>query len=110
MVRVARMTILFSTLWLAASASATTYYIAANGNDSNNGTSTGTPWLHAHAMTGCSNVCNSTSMAPGDRVIFRGGDTWYYNGAGTPTGLPWVIYSATGWADGTSSNRTYIGV
>jgi hypothetical protein len=112
MVRVARLTILLSSLWLSASASATTYYIAANGNDSNSGTSTSTPWLHAPAMTGCTANCHTVTIHAGDRFIFRGGDAWYYNGAGTPTGLPWVIYSgsSTSWPDGTAGNLDYIGV
>src|SRR5437762_14246 len=70
------------------SASATTYYIAANGSDSNNGTSKTTPWLHAPGMTGCSGVCASASPKPGDRFIFRGGDTWDY------TIWPWNLQAS----------------
>ncbi|MGB8913095.1 MAG: hypothetical protein WCC85_12525, partial [Candidatus Sulfotelmatobacter sp.] len=74
----------------AGSASATTYYIAANGSDSNNGTSKTTPWLHAPGMTGCSATCASTSPNPGDSFILRGGDTWHYNStAGSPVGMKW---------------------
>jgi hypothetical protein len=77
-------------LFIAASASATTYYIAANGNDSNDGTSTSSPWLHAPGMTGCSGTCASTTPQPGDNFILRGGDSWHYNSAqGSPVGLPW---------------------
>jgi len=66
-------------------ASATTYYVAANGSDSNSGTSNSTPWLHAPGMSGCSDTCNSTTPKAGDSIIFRGGDTWHYgNSSATP--------------------------
>lgn len=110
MVKLPRFAVLASILLLACSSFATTYYVAANGSDSNAGTTTATAWLHAPAMTGCTANCTAKHPAAGDRFILRGGDTWYYNGAGTPTGLPWVIYSGTNWANGTSSNLTYIGV
>src|SRR6266550_2360085 len=58
-------------------ASATTYYIAANGSDSNSGTSKTTPWLHAPGMPSCIGVCASTTPKPGDSFLFRGGDTWH---------------------------------
>jgi hypothetical protein len=112
MARVLRLTILLSSIWITGSAWATTYYIAANGSDSNNGTSASTPWLHAPAMTGCTANCSSHTPAPGDRFIFRGGDRWYYNGAGTPVGFPWIIdpgYSPA-FPNGTSANPIYIGV
>jgi hypothetical protein len=57
--------------------SATTYYIAANGSDSNNGTSQATPWLHSPGMPNCSGTCASVTPQGGDRFIFRGGDTWH---------------------------------
>ena len=91
-------------LFWAVSAHAATYYIAANGSDSNNGTSTSTPWLHAPGMTGCSGVCTAKSPQPGDSFIFRGGDTWHQS-SGSPVGLPWTW----NWS-GTSSNPIYIGV
>ena len=113
MVRLLRVAILLGCTSLAASAFATTYYIAANGSDSNNGTSTSTPWLHAPAMTGCGANCLSKTPAPGDRFILRGGDTWHFGGRGTPVGLPWVIYPASPndpFPDGTASSHIYIGV
>lgn len=73
---------------ITANASATTYYIAANGNDSNNGTSKTSPWLHAPGMSGCSGSCASTTPQAGDKFILRGGDTWHWQ-SGAPTGLPW---------------------
>jgi chitodextrinase len=90
---------------LSAKASAATYYIAASGSDSNNGTSTSTPWLHAPGMTGCSSNCLAKTPQPGDQFILRGGDKWHFSGRGTPVGLPWTW----NWA-GTSGNNIYIGV
>lgn len=56
---------------------ATTYYIAANGADTNSGTSKSTPWLHAPGMPACAATCGATTPQPGDRFILRGGDTWH---------------------------------
>jgi len=47
----------------------TTYYVSAAGSDSNNGTSTATPWQTIGKV-------NSTVFAAGDAVLFRGGDTF----------------------------------
>jgi hypothetical protein len=45
------------------------YYIATTGSDSNNGTSTGTPWQTiAHV--------NAQTFSPGDTIHFNGGDTF----------------------------------
>ncbi|HME34275.1 MAG TPA: hypothetical protein VKF84_03480 [Candidatus Sulfotelmatobacter sp.] len=70
---------------------ANTYYIAANGSDSNNGTSKTTPWLHAPGMPNCTVTCASTTPQAGDLFIFRGGDTWHFaNSAASPyTGGTW---------------------
>lgn len=86
-------------LWLlfAAPVWATTYYIAATGSDSNNGTSKSTPWLHAPGMLGCTGNCASASPAAGDSIIFRGGDTWLDQQ---------MLFTASG----TSTNPIYIGV
>ncbi len=72
-------------------ASATTYYIAANGSDSNNGISNTTPWMHAPGMPNCTGTCASTTPKPGDQFIFRGGDVWHtQNGSLSPyTGGVW---------------------
>jgi hypothetical protein len=49
---------------------ATTYYVAAAGSDSNNGTSTGTPWQTiAHV--------NAQTFSAGDSILFNKGDVWY---------------------------------
>jgi hypothetical protein len=76
-----------------------TYYIAASGSDSNNGTSKSTPWLHAPGMPKCSGSCASHTPTAGDHFIFRGGDTWHFgNSSLSPyTGgiwsFPWGDYA-----------------
>lgn len=80
-----------------------TYYIGLNGSDSNTTTqaqSQSTPWLHAPGMTGATGVPSSYTPVAGDKLIFRGGDTWHYNsGVGTPVGLPW----SWSWSGSSSS-------
>lgn len=49
--------------------SGTTYFVANAGNDSNNGTSTGTPWQTIGKV-------NSGSYNPGDQIKFNGGDNF----------------------------------
>src|SRR5262252_2945825 len=61
------------TILLAPSAHATTYYVAAAGSDSNNGTTTGTPWAHAPGMPACANTCAGATLQPGDSVLFNRG-------------------------------------
>jgi len=81
------------------------YFVAADGADSNSGTSETSPWLHAPGMPNCSGTCASTNPGAGTGFIFRGGDTWHY-GAGTPaTGGSWTW----SWA-GTSGSPIYVGV
>jgi hypothetical protein len=79
----------FTALCLAANA--TTYYVAANGNDANNGTSPSTPWRTVNKL-------NSRSFSPGDIILFRRGDMWreqlnlvYSGAAGNP-----ITYGAYG--------------
>jgi hypothetical protein len=85
--------------------SATTYYIAANGNDSNPGTSKAAPWAHAPGMPNCTGVCAAANPAAGDQFIFRGGDAWHF-GAGSP-----LIGGTWNWTwSGSSSNPIYLGV
>jgi hypothetical protein len=81
-------------LLAAGSASATTYYIAANGSDSNSGTSQSSPWLHAPGMSTCTATCASTSIKPGDSIIFRGGDTWHF---GNSSLSPFAGFKANAW-------------
>jgi len=92
-------------LVISGSASATTYYIAANGSDSNSGTAKTTPWAHAPGMPNCANVCASAAPKPGDQFIFRGGDTWHF-GSGTP-----LIGGVWTWQwSGVSGSPIYVGV
>ena len=81
--------ILFLGILSAGTASATTYYIAANGSDSNNGTSQTTPWLHAPGMPSCTGTCASTTPQAGDSFIFRGGDTWHFYSGSPSIGGSW---------------------
>ncbi len=54
-----------------------TYYVSfSTGADTNNGTSTGTPFKHAPGMTSCSDTCASTTIQAGDFVYLKRGDTW----------------------------------
>jgi parallel beta-helix repeat protein len=54
------------------SANATDYYVSANGNDANMGTSTSTPWRTLDKV-------NSyfSSLQPGDRILLNRGDIFY---------------------------------
>lgn len=49
--------------------SGTTYYVSNSGNDSNNGTSTSTPWATIAKV-------NSFNFSPGDNVLFQRGGHW----------------------------------
>lgn len=104
MAKLLRTAILVACIFNAGSACAGTHYIAANGVDSNTGTSKATPWLHAPGMKGCSGNCASYMPVAGDQFVFRGGDTWHYS-AGSPVGLPWIWT----WSGG-NGNNIYIGV
>ncbi|MHB8524808.1 MAG: hypothetical protein ACYDD2_01445 [Candidatus Acidiferrales bacterium] len=84
---------------------ATTHYIAANGSDSNSGTSQSAPWLHAPGMPNCTASCASYTPVAGDQFIFRGGDTWHF-GAGAP-----LVGGRWNWTwSGSSGSPIYIGV
>ena len=101
----------------------TCFFIAANGSDSNNGTSEDTPWLHAPGMPNCASNCASLSAGSGGiGLIFRGGDTWHFgNSSASPyTGGTWDLY---GWFsnaynnlisncvyEGTQTGCIYVGV
>ena len=88
-------------------ASATTYYIAANGSDSNNGTSNSTPWQHAPGMPTCTGTCAATTPNAGDQFIFRGGDTWHFgNSSASPSsGGTWNFSHS-----GAAGSLIYLGV
>jgi hypothetical protein len=107
MARFLRTAILLTCLLYAGTAFAGTFYIAANGSDSNNGTSQTTPWLHAPGMPNCSASCAAHNPAPGDQFIFRGGDTWHFGNSGAApfTGGTWT------WTwNGSGGNPIYVGV
>lgn len=71
-----------------------THYVDyTTGLDTNNGTSTSTPWKHVPGQQGltpsgsstgdaCSNNCASYTPAAGDFIILKGGTTWPYDIAG----------------------------
>jgi hypothetical protein len=83
--RAASLMAIISCFLMSGSVFAGTYYIAANGSDTNNGTSTSTPWLHAPGMPKCTGSCAAHTPAAGDQFIFRGGDTWHFgNSSATP--------------------------
>lgn len=108
MARIFRAAIFMACFLSAGSVFAGTYYIAANGSDSSNGTSKTTPWLHAPGMPTCTANCASHTPTAGDQFIFRGGDAWHFgNSSATPyTGGTWVVGN---WR-GTSGNNIYWGV
>lgn len=72
------------------------YFVAANGSDTNSGTSESAPWLHAPGMPACSGNCASLSAGNGGiGIILRGGDTWHEgNPSASPyTGGTWDLYT-----------------
>jgi hypothetical protein len=77
----------------------TTHYIAANGADTNNGTSKATPWLHLPGMATCTSACAAYKPEPGDHFILRGGDSW--GNANFPILWTW---------SGSAGNNIYVGV
>jgi hypothetical protein len=92
------------------------YYIAANGSDSNSGTSESSPWLHAPQMPACSANCASAQnqyngIPAGTGLILRGGDTWHFgNSSASPySGGTWNFNSGQ-YPMGNSSHPIYVGV
>ncbi|MDQ6419552.1 carbohydrate binding domain-containing protein [Paenibacillus sp. LHD-117] len=78
----------FSAICFAVSAAAATYYVdATNGSDANAGTGTGTAWKTL-------NKVNGTTFQPGDRILFKRGESWtgrlWPKGSGT-NGSPIAI-------------------
>ncbi|NLV20347.1 MAG: T9SS type A sorting domain-containing protein [Bacteroidetes bacterium] len=64
------LTLLFIALYL--NASATTYYISSSGNDSANGLSESTPWKTISKLNSSFYI-----IKPGDRILFKRGDTFH---------------------------------
>src|SRR5581483_4845258 len=90
-------------LFITGHLSATTYYVAASGSDSNNGTSTTTPWLHAPGMSTCTATCASTTIKPGDSIIFHGGDTWHF---GNSSLTPFAGFKNNAWSFSASGSAS----
>lgn len=98
------------------------YYVAANGSDSNTGTTEASPWLHSPGMQNCAGNCAAASITAGVGIIFRGGDTWHFGNstlspyAGVVTGCDFNRAASAGLCfgnaalTGTSSHPVYIGV
>ncbi len=59
-------------LLFSAIASATDYYISSSGNDTNNGLSASTPWKTIAKVN-----ASSSTLKPGDRILFNRGDVFY---------------------------------
>lgn len=73
---------------LSTSVNATDYYISSSGGlDTNNGLSDSTPWQSLDKLY-------NTTFSPGDKVLFKSGDTWYgmfwLKGSGT-SGNPIIV-------------------
>lgn len=95
------------------------YFVAANGADTNNGTSESTPWLHAPQMPNCSAKCATLQnqykgIPAGTGLILRGGDKWHVgikvDSSGNPsTGGTWEFNSGQS-PEGTSAHPIYLGV
>ncbi len=95
--------------FLAANASATTYYVSTSGADSNNGTSKTTPWAHLPGMPSATGTAASHSSVAGDTFILRGCDVWYNSGNfplvlshGGASGNPVTITVDQTWYDTTA--------
>lgn len=80
------------------------FYVAANGSDANSGAAESSAWLHP---PGCTNFTGSYIAAPGNAIIFRGGDTWNFGSVTSPAcgAQTWAVPLA-----GTSGTPNYIGV
>jgi hypothetical protein len=92
-----------------------TYYIDySSGADSNNGTSTSTPWQHCPGDSAATGTAHSATFSPGDKVIFKGGQSYSVPSGGYIT-LSWggssgspIVYDGDSgtyvsrWGSGTS--------
>ncbi len=65
----------------------TTYYADwTAGADTNNGTSSGTPFKRFKGMQGCTSNCNTVTPAAGDTFVLKGGETWPKDALGWDAG------------------------
>ena len=82
-----------------APAVAAIYYVDQSaGNDSNNGTSPGTPWRNAPGMSA---YVGSGTLSPGDTVYFDRADTWLVTGTQGLYLVGGVTYIGDSWGTGT---------
>jgi hypothetical protein len=90
------------------------YFIAANGADTNAGTTEGAPWAHAPGManaTGNPASVWSGKLPAGTGLIFRGGDTWHFgNSSASPYTGGTLNFNVSPYPMGTSTNPIYLGV
>ena len=94
------------------------YYVAANGSDSNSGTTESAPWAHAPYMPNCSGNCLTVqkAFAPGIGIIFRGGDTWHFGDGARATSTGGTLnFNANSppnfpYVQGTAAHPIYYGV
>jgi hypothetical protein len=95
---------LLALVLLAAPVDAATYYVDfSGGSDSNNGTSTATPWKRVKGMAGVTSTAASATINAADTIIFKGGVTW-------TSFSPWNVWGATytvdqAWYTGGSWSR-----
>ena len=73
------------------SPAAQTYYVANDGDDTNDGLTPGTAWQTIDHV-------NDQTFQPGDTILVQRGDTWretlYVTSSGTPAA--WITYGAYG--------------
>ena len=94
------------------------YFVAANGSDSNSGTSESSPWLHAPGMPNCAKTCLSvwnSTLPAGTGIILRGGDTWHFginnDSSGNPaSGGTWNFNAGPSPNGNSLSSPIYVGV
>lgn len=83
------------------------FYVAANGSDSNSGTSEAAPWQHAPGMSSCTANCGANTPSGGTGYIFRGGDTWHMGNSGAS---PFTNGWNWSWNGSSQSVPIYVGV
>ncbi len=126
---------LWISFWLGStlSALATDYYLSVNGNDSNTGTSSASPWQTIDKLNSQLGGTSGTwgNFNPGDRVFFRRGDTFrgqinvmaynitgvtfdaYGTGAmpiirGSVLATGWTVHSGNIWKTTLTGNVQYL--
>ncbi len=85
--------------WAPASATGTTYFLSADGNDDNDGTSAESPWESLLKL-------NGTVLAAGDSVSFRRGDTWTGSVVVNQSGTADAAITLNGYGTGSAPTVT----